>query len=205
MTAQEKIASSCSEAMLGYANAATAAYWTMTRQTLAFWADTARSLNAPASSAESWFKPDRPARTALFPQAHGLMAGWGALPNNDDHLVAFAPFTAFMPAHMRIWLSMFPIEGPLAAWPMAYAMMCAGAPRSVAWPAAKANAALMEATEVATQSVASAFASYRSDGGHAAAHMVWKQVPMSVSIMWLSAFGMSPLWQAAMRTSWPSA
>ena len=46
-------------------------------------------------------------------------------------------------------------------------------PRSVAWPAAEANVAAMEAVDVATVTVRKAFSSYRTDGGHASAHQGW--------------------------------
>ncbi len=71
------------------------------------------------------------------------------------------------------WLGMFPYAAAPAAWPMAFMFMASGVPRSVAWPAAEANVAAMEAVDVATVSVRQAFSSYRTDGGHACAQQGW--------------------------------
>ena len=76
-------------------------------------------------------------------------------------------------AAFTAWLGMFPTAAPPAAWPMAFMMMASGVPRSVAWPTAEANIAVMDAAEVATVSVQQAFASYRSSGGHAVARQPW--------------------------------
>ncbi len=62
---------------------------------------------------------------------------------------------------------MFPIAASPAVWPMAFMLMSAGVPRSVAWPTAEANAAVMEAADVAAVSVKQVFASYQTPGGHA--------------------------------------
>ena len=58
------------------------------------------------------------------------------------------------------------------AWPMACGMMAVGIPQSVAWPTARANAATMDAFNIAAQSLEEAVVSYRSDGGHAVARVV---------------------------------
>ncbi len=72
------------------------------------------------------------------------------------------------------WLGMFPCyAAPPAAWPMAFMMMASGVPRSVAWPTAEANIAVMEAADVAAVSVQKVLASYRSDGGHAVTRQSW--------------------------------
>jgi hypothetical protein len=86
-------------------------------------------------------------------------------PAPDPFASANAAFSA--------WLGMFPYAAPPAAWPMAFMMMASGVPRSVAWPAAEANIAVMDAAEVATASVQQVLSSYRSDGGHAVARPYW--------------------------------
>jgi hypothetical protein len=53
------------------------------------------------------------------------------------------------------------------AWPMAFMLMASGVPHSVAWPAAEANAAAMDAADAAAVTVRQVFASYQTDGGHA--------------------------------------
>jgi hypothetical protein len=58
------------------------------------------------------------------------------------------------------------------AWPMACGMMAFGIPQSVAWPAAQANVAAMDAFQTAAKSVEEAVVSYRSEGGHAVARVV---------------------------------
>ncbi len=50
--------------------------------------------------------------------------------------------------------------------------MTAGVPREVAWPTAEANAAAIDAAEAATEAVNSVFASYHTDSGYAAAHIM---------------------------------
>jgi hypothetical protein len=93
---------------------------------------------------------------------------------------------------MTAWLSAFPFSAPTAAWPMAFMMMSNGVPHAVAWPTAEANAAVIDAAEVARRSIKDAFASYRTDGGHAAGGNVWPPmqlltlfaaVPMNVGTM----------------------
>ncbi len=65
------------------------------------------------------------------------------------------------------WLDMFPLRGPPASWPFAFAMIASGVPRSVALPTAEANVAVMETAEVMSRPMRSAFASYHGGGGHA--------------------------------------
>jgi hypothetical protein len=73
---------------------------------------------------------------------------------------------------MTAWFGMFPLNATPSSWPMAYAFMAAGIPRSVAWPAAEANDAVLDAAEAATASFNSAFANYRSESGYAMAQIV---------------------------------
>ena len=68
---------------------------------------------------------------------------------------------------------MLPFAATPASWPMAWMFMASGVPSSVAWPAAEANVAAMEAVDVATVGVRQAFSSYRTDGGHASAQQGW--------------------------------
>lgn len=79
---------------------------------------------------------------------------------------------------MSAWLTAFPFTPPTAAWPMAFMMMSQGVPHAVAWPTAEANAAVLDAAEVARRSIKQAFASYQSEGGHAAGGNTWPPVDM---------------------------
>jgi hypothetical protein len=83
----------------------------------------------------------------------GMVNAWAASP---------------MLAPMRAWWGLFPLQGPPASWPMAYAMMSAGVPRAVALPAAEANMAAMDAADAAKASLDRAFSAYRTDSGFAA-------------------------------------
>jgi len=74
---------------------------------------------------------------------------------------------------MRAWLSMFPFAKQSAAWPMAVVMISSGVPHAVAWPAAEANIAALDAAEAARQSFKQAFASHQGNDGHAAGGNAW--------------------------------
>jgi len=79
---------------------------------------------------------------------------------------------------MSAWLTAFPFTPPTAAWPMAFMMISQGVPHAVAWPTAEANAAVMDAAETARRSIKQAFASYQSEGGHAAGGGIWPPMEM---------------------------
>ena len=66
---------------------------------------------------------------------------------------------------------MVSFRGSPAAWPMAFMMVAAGVPRNVAWPTAEANAAAIEAADIARRSW-DTFSTYRTDGArHRADHL----------------------------------
>ncbi len=96
---------------------------------------------------------------------------------------------------MTAWLSAFPFTAPTAAWPMAFMMISQGVPQAVAWPTAEANAAVLDAAEVARRSISQAFASYQSEGGHAAGGNVWPPIDM------LTLFAAVPLNVGTMLTA----
>jgi hypothetical protein len=101
---------------------------------------------------------------------------------------------AASPAHpMTAWLTTFPFMPPTAAWPMAFMMMSQGVPQAVAWPTAEANAAVIDAAEVARRSIKQAFASYQTEGGHAGS--VWPPTDM------LTLFAAVPLNVGTMLTA----
>lgn len=162
------------DASLGYAHAAidltSAAVSTgLTLTALSFdcWGRTAEAFSRAPAARRTWYtKPSSPSLVDpaaimpwVNPLAHFGPYGTRAWIGSAEH---FSP--------MRLgaaWLDLFPLRGPPAAWPLAYLMLAYGVPRSVAMPAAEANAAAIEAVDAAMKPLR-AFASYRSDGGHAA-------------------------------------
>lgn len=197
----ERIATCCSEAMFGYAEAAAAMWWAATHETI----DTCgRMVKAavpvdPDAKPQSWFNPNAPLQSSFAPNDAASLAAvmpwmgmFGEAPAIESPSALIDPANWFanwpkdlfgspLPAvaPFAVWLDMFPLRGGPAAWPMAYFMLSAGIPKAVAWPTATANAAMMEAAEVVTGQLQGAFASYRSDGGHAAAANANGWVPMT--------------------------
>ena len=156
-------------------------WWAATSETLGI---CDRAIKAASPEAEtkptSWFNPDLNGQphygeqaakhsTPLMPPwmtgyAAPSAAAWpfGAMPTNAS------PFNAMMAVSpFEAWMNMFPLRGGPIAWPMAFWMLSAGVPKSVAWPAAEANAAMMEAAEVASEQFNTVFANYRTDSGYA--------------------------------------
>jgi len=173
---QERFTRHCTDAAVGYATAATAAYAVFADQVLSFWADALQPSDRPSDRrgpqqpafAWSWPVPaPQPAPPMWNPFAWATPQSFAPSPYSFAGSGATAnPFAA--------WFGMFPFAAANpAAWPMACMFMASGVPRSVALPAAKANVAAMEAVDIAAVSVRQAFSSYRSDGGHATAQQGW--------------------------------
>jgi len=173
---QERFTRHCTDAAFGYTAAATAAYAAFADQVLSFWADAlqpSRSGAAASTALTPWSWPV-PARQEVPPLTFNPFA-WAAPQSYAPQSYAPMPY-AFGGAGANpfaAWLGMFPFAAPPAAWPMAFMFMASGMPRSVAWPAAEANLAVMEAADVAAVSVRKVFSSYRTDGGHSTAQQVW--------------------------------
>jgi hypothetical protein len=166
----QRFAKSYTTAAFGYARAASAAYAVMADQTIDFWsraATTAAPDNSPRSVTPQLSMGPRPYRAAYVPAKTE-----GSSPPVDFVRLSNAWANSPMFAPVRAWWGLFPLEGPPASWPMAYAMMTAGVPRTVALPAAEANAAAMDAADVAKQSIDRAFSSYRSDSGFAVSQIL---------------------------------
>lgn len=181
---QERFTRHCTDAAFGYATAATAAYAAFADRVLSFWASalqpSARQEPQQPTFAWSWPVPAPPPAPppawnpfawamprSYAPRSPYTFGGSSAIANPFTAMNPFAanPFAA--------WLGMFPFAANPAAWPMASMFMASGVPRSVAWPAAEANVAAMEAVDVAAVTVRKAFSSYRTDGGHASAQQGW--------------------------------
>jgi hypothetical protein len=168
---QERFARHCTDAAFGYATAATAAYAAFADQVLGFWASALKSADRaePRAMSAAWGWPwpvAQPAAPTRMPFPWPIPQAFAPPVSSFGPTGAAAnPFTA--------WLGMIPLAAAPAAWPMAWMFMASGVPSSVAWPAAEANVAAMEAADVATVTVRQAFSSYRTDGGHASAQQGW--------------------------------
>lgn len=155
---QNRFASSCIDAMQGYMAASNAASVAVMGQMFDNWANAVRAMSGLRVSE---------VRQLDLPIARMTP---GALPMPSP-----AQF-------MDMWLSMTPFGRSPMVLQMAYAMMAFGVPRSVAMPAAEANAAVFDAAEVAAAPIKDAFANYRTDGGHASAQVVVLRQMMSLAM-----------------------
>lgn len=202
---QQRFARHCAEAAFGYSAASTAAYAAFADQVLNFWKAVLQPP-APKAEPELWRwpvplspspgKPAAPANPFMWalPQPVAPMPKAPALPTNPwEAMAQFAEVmsgalttmssTPVKPLKsatdpMSAWLTAFPFTPPTAAWPMAFMMISQGVPHAVAWPTAEANAAVIDAAEVARRSISKAFASYQSESGHAAGGNTWPPVEM---------------------------
>ncbi len=170
---QARFAKSCTEAAFGYARAATAAYVDLAGQSLDLWARAAHAATqAPG---------DRPHYQPDFDRSPSPMTPFDFwLSASNDWAKAMGRMTPFgdrgspLPVNpMTVWWSLMPANALPASWPMAYAYMSSGVPRTVAWPAAEANAAVIDAAETAAETVTMAFSSYRSESGYAMSQLAF--------------------------------
>lgn len=189
---QARLTQNFHDAAVGYANASAAAMNLMAQQTFDFWL-MQWAQPAPQRKRDhlSWFNPTGDHRwgvqqpmvvnpwLALTPWALRPSAAPFQPPVSAPQLMAmtwaFAPFAAW-------WTSM---RGPQFAWPMAYSMMAQGVPDSIAWPAAKANAAAIDAAATLTEQAQQAFASYQSAGGFAMAHIMPSRQVVDALSAWI--------------------
>jgi len=199
---QTRLSKSCSDAAVGYATAATAAYAAMTTQTLEFWAEQIRSL-APEKEEEprSWYRhPDVPQRK---PRKTPPQAAMPLMPNPWSPASNLASMMTTSPpaALFSSWLSLVTTPRAPVTWPMAMMFMSAGVPHSVAVPAAEANAAALDAANITAEAFKSAFSNYRTNGGHASTHIVAnKRLSPPASLASLSA---APISSPAAIALWP--
>lgn len=210
-----RIARSSAEAVTGYANAAVAAYADFASQALGLWAQTIDAM-LPKPEPRSWYRhPDQRQAPTLSAQPFAWMGlpaqpaqawsqiygqfwqhalGKPAVPSAVGYAVDFNPFT--------LWMRAWPLQGNPAAWPMAFALMGAGWSRNVAYPMAQANVAAIDAASTAARAAQQQFATYRSDGGHATAQIMFQtekavaalMLPIGADMMapWLAAFNAFP-------------
>ena len=180
---QERFTRRCTDAAFGYTAATTAAYAAFAEQVFNFWAGRAQPPPKPADDTPSpaWGWP-LPAPRQEPPPMPFFPFFWAAPPQRQSTPTGF-PSPAFpLRAPFAVAASPSPIQAgstyaaaPPAAWPMAFMMMASGVPRSVAWPTAEANVAVMDAADAAAVSVRQVIPSYRSDGGHAVARQLGRR------------------------------
>jgi len=173
----ERFATCCSDAMFGYAEAAQAMWWAATLESIEMCGRVVKSVSEPdaETAPKSWFNPKSSSKPNYGTQSFAGFAPQPVLPWFAGAGITLPSFglwsSAMSPAvsPFDVWFDMMPLRGGPAAWPMAFFMLSAGVPKAVAWPTAEANAAMMEAAEVATGQLQSVFASYRTETGYATA------------------------------------
>lgn len=167
---QERFTRSCTDAAFGYTAATTAAYAAWAEQVFDFWTKVFQPPRPPEPKPQTFFGWPLPApvQPALPAPAPAPVFGW-PLPQWPSASPAQFPYQSPGANPYMAMFNMFPFAAAMPmgpAWPMAFMMIAAGMPQSVAWPTAKANAAAMDAADVAAASVQKVFSSYRSEGGH---------------------------------------
>jgi hypothetical protein len=204
---QQRFTRGCTDAAFGYSAASTAAYAAFADQVMNFWSGVLQPPRrepeiwrwpvpmaptpalAPFAMPFAWALPQAPVPAPLpanpweamtaFASAMSSALGAMSAPAPKSLANPFAmPVTNPMANPMSAWLAMFPFASPPSAWPMAFMMMSSGVPHAVAWPTAKANAAVLDAAGAATQSIRKVFASYQTEGGHAASPGTWPHADM---------------------------
>lgn len=191
--ATARIANSTAEAACGYATAVFAAYADFARQSVGFWAQAIDGMMPQPKEPRSWYRhPDqRAAAAAPFPAPALTWMSWFNPALRGQHVPGWPATQPAIFNPFEFWLKAWPLEGNPAAWPMAFAMMGAGIPRSVAYPTAQANVAMMDAVTTANRVVEKSLSSYRTDGGHATAQILFK--PEKLAALFVIPFGVELL------------
>lgn len=182
-----RIASSSADAAAGYATAAVAAYVDLAGQMLGCWASAVDTMMGKSSEPKSWYRhPDRGASAGASQLGTWpWMAAWGSNTGfPGTNAAAFNP--------VSLWLKAWPLQGNPAAWPMAFAMMGMGVSRSVAYPLAEANTAAVDAMTTAGAALERTLASYRTDGGHAVAQILFKDGAALKSLIPIGILALAP-------------
>ena len=196
----------CSDASLGYTQAAFATMNAWTTQTLNVWNEALEpwsSSNTRMTSGSTNGSPQRSNLTNPWdPQTWLAMNPWLAAMNNPQSKTPalapiqnpFFPFQSSSVSPMETWMSWWTHAPRYAAstWPAALSMMSAGMPQSVAWPMADANRAMIDATQEAAKALDDTFSAYRSDSGHAVAQIRFADV-LPASPMMASPFAAAPM------------
>lgn len=158
---------------MGYLTATNAAYAAMTDQVFSFWNQVFETLSPEPEKPQSrsWYVEPKPFRSVAVeaPGAWPFMLPWmwmdADAAGTDKPLRAadHDPFSmpAWMRAPLESWLNLMKPQTMMAC-PMAYGMISAGVPHTVAWPAAQANVAVMEACNIAARTLQTALDNYQS-------------------------------------------
>jgi hypothetical protein len=165
----------------------------------------AATPRAPASlffNPFAWAVPEPPA-PAPAPRPSMVGNPWEAMAQFAEAMSHALSAMSQMPVRsvagagnpMAAWLTTLPFGSAPAAWPMAFMMMSSGVPHAIAWPTAEANAAVLDAADVARQSMQKVLASYQTEGGYAAGGNVWPPTSM------LTLMAMVPLNVGTMLTA----
>ena len=169
----KRISRGCSEAIVGYATAATAAYTQLACHALDFWCTALSGLTeelAPVSPEDA----AQPAKAVNYGEpAFGMSAAdWNPLswfdPRRFEGLWRMDHTTPPLTAMMNMANSV-PLRGASTSWGMAQVMIDSGVPRSIAWPAAEANAAALDAADAASNGFRRVVANFHTDSGYATA------------------------------------
>ena len=191
---QQRFARRCAEASMGYATAATAAYSQMAVQALDFWCMALSGL----VEEQPGERPTTKTYASAAPHSEmpfGMsLADWTPFPWLDGRRVeAMFNFDTSTPPPMAFLAlsNAFPLRGSSASWPFAHAMIESGVPRAVAWPAAEANAAALDAADAASKGFRQVIASYHTESGYAG--VVRTMTPTLAALMLTVGLSMTPL------------
>lgn len=191
----------CTDAAFGYTAATMALLTQASARNMELWAGMVCASLPKPDAPRSWFVP--PGRDHRPDRRPVAAWSWPTTGWEGQGFNPFLPFWGQSPATtpMIAWWSMLPLQGAPACWPMAYSMIAAGVPGSVAWPTAKANAAALDAAEIVTDQINTAFSSYRSESGFAAAQIVSpKQAALALAMFGPATALLWP-WLRAMPTT----
>jgi hypothetical protein len=168
----DRIARGCAEASLGYAAAATAAYTELAYRAFDFWS-TALSGLVDQPQDDAGTAAAEPMATSEAEPPFGLsMVDWCPFPWLDPRrydAVKNLDAASHPMAAMFAMAGFAPLRGSPASWGMAHLLIESGVPRTVAWPAAEANAAALDVADAATAGVRQIMANYHTENGFAAA------------------------------------
>ncbi len=174
VASQQKFTRGCSDAGIGYAQAASAAYMQAANHVFDFWCQALGGIAAGLDASPRSQNPLPVASKAPEVPFGFSPADWVPFPFLDCRRVDAVMSVNQSYNPMGVFMALFsavPLRGMPAAWPFAQVMINAGVPRDVAWPAAEANAAVIGAAEAATQGFQKVFAACQTGSGFASSQL----------------------------------
>jgi hypothetical protein len=197
----ERIARGCTQAAAGYAAAATAAYTAFACSALDFWCTALSGLaETPVSSPTAVQQPVVAPTVTEEPPFGMSLADWSPMswfdPQRYQSLWYLTPMTPPAQAAMAM-ANAVPLRGTSGSWGMARVMIDSGVPRSIAWPAAEANAAALEAADVASNGFRTVLANFHTESGYAS--IARSMTPSLIVLALTLGASMTPLpaWQVS--------